>query len=181
MAWWEYIPGVNAVGHLLRTLPGESLDDYVGCKGEDAYGETVFSGERAAQFAQKLSCEECLWKLFGKYAIALAPSVLLGAGLAGVGSGVALDRIREKLVHNAAKWLSARGVVVTTETLSAFATALAVAEAADVLVSAYKAHKIYRTWDEAIGEVCKTTRESSVQKPVADDGGPDLYIWRPGS
>jgi hypothetical protein len=180
MAWWEYIPGVNAIGHLLRDLPGESPDDYLSCKGEDVYGETVFSGERAAQFAQKLSTEECLWKLFGKYALALAPTALLGVGTAGIGSGLALDRIREKALYSFAKWLSARGVVVTTETLATFAKVLAAANAADVLVSAYKAHKMYRAWDEALNELGKT-REGSPQKPVNDDVGPDLYIWRPGS
>lgn len=180
MAWWEYVPGMNAVGHLLRTLPGENLNDYLGCKGEDAYGDTVFSGERAAQFAQKLSCEECLWKLFLKHAIALAPSALLGASLAGIGSGVALDRIREKLIYSYSKWLSSRGIVVTTETLSAFAKVLALAEAADVLVSAYKLHKMYRVWDEAINALCKS-RDGSVQKPVGGDVAPDIFIWRPGS
>lgn len=179
MAWWEYVPGVNAVGHLLRIVPGESVDDYLGCRGEDAYGETVFSGERAAQFAQKLACEECLWKLFGKYVTALAPSTLVGVGVAGIGSGFALDRMREKLVYACAKWLSARGIVVSTETLSAFVRMLAVAEAADVLVSAYKAHKIYRAWDEAVTAVCKSG-ETTVQKPATDDEGPDLFVWRPG-
>ena len=180
MAWWEYVPGVNAIGHLLRTLPGENVGDYLGCKGEDAYSEAVFSGERAAQFAQKISCEECLWKLFGKYAMALAPSALVDAGVAAVGSGYALDRIRERLVYACAKWLSAAGVVVTTETLSSFARILALADAADVLVSAYKVHKIYRAWDEAVTALCRS-RDSSVGRPISDDTGPDLYIWRPGS
>lgn len=179
MAWWEYVPGVNAVGHLLRTLPGETLDDYRGCNDEDAYSGTVFSGERAVRFAHKLSCEECLWKLFGKYALALAPSALICAGVAGIGSGFALARIREKLVYSLAKWLSARGVVVTTDTLSSLVTILAIAETADVLASAYKAHKIYRAWDEAIIELCKP-RDSSAQKPAGNEAGPDIYIWRPG-
>jgi len=90
MAWWEYIPIVKTIGHIVGNPKGRQTSDYSGCRcsSDDCEADEV---------GAILKCTDCIKFLCGKYAADWTGSAIgndffeaaAAAGAAGIGGALA--------------------------------------------------------------------------------------------
>jgi hypothetical protein len=153
MSWWEYIPGVNAVGHALTTYPGEAIEDYKSCQCTPPECEAG-SADPALMLAAQKRCADCMFDLFEKYLVSLIPGMAFDVGIGAVGYSLTKDAVEKAVINALKKYALTKGVEISAEALSGIGTILAVGDAADFVVLGYKLIRIIQAYFNAKEKYC---------------------------
>jgi len=140
---WEWIPGAKIVYHITKTVKGTHPEDYAGC------APTASACEASATVAiqQCKDCVESKMMQFMKDWVGFPlPADAIGAIASGVigKTGAALARAQ------GGKWLG-----TTAAAWSGIGTAIAIAEAADIVIVILKLFKIRQGAQAAKGMWCR--------------------------
>jgi hypothetical protein len=138
MAWWEWVPFVSTIGHIIDDPPGRDISDYAACS------PTVTDCEGLGRDAAILKCQNCI------------RDKMWGFVLSWIGSGPPSDLVKGAVGITLAKFSEAIGKALATKLApkaAAAASGVGVALTVDGLIDSAvilkKALDIWRAADAA--------------------------------
>lgn len=143
MAWWEYIPIVKTIGHIIEDPPGRKVSDYSGCQPSPEECDSIPA-------AAILKCTDCVKNKLAKYASDWTGSgigsdffeMAASAGAAGLGKALATSLGGTFLGLSATAWTGIGAV-------------LAVDALVDAGVIISKLMDMWKAADAAMKQFCK--------------------------